>query len=213
MRATRLRSMGFFELGIERIDVHREPPLFPKIVKAVLVGGHGGGGVHLQAAGQRFEKLSRVLGRVAVIFGVLRDESRILPDGDPVLAPVAGERPPGQQFAGIPLALPVVEKRTGRKMVAQFVEQFDGELAFGGAQRVARPLGAVGVIERNKRRLTAHGQPHVSRAQLGVHRVAQRFDVTPLAIGVGLGDARRFVNSLNATSRAEIPYCTDRACR
>ena len=81
------------EFWIERIDVHREPPFFPEIVEAVLIRRHRERGVHLQAARQCFEKPPRVLARITVIFAVLGDQARILPDGNSILAPIAGERP------------------------------------------------------------------------------------------------------------------------
>ena len=69
-----------------------------------------------------------------------------------------------------------------RKMIAQLSEQLDRKLAFRGAQRVARPLGSVGIVERNESRLAAHGQAHVSRAQLGIHLLAERLQFPAIAV-------------------------------
>jgi len=81
------------EFWIERIHVHREPSLFPEIVEAVLIRRHRGRAVHLQAAGQRVEKPPGVVACVSVIFDVLSNQPRILPDGNSILAPIAGKRP------------------------------------------------------------------------------------------------------------------------
>ena len=152
---------------------------------------------HLQAAREGFEKLPRVLRRVTVIFAVLGDEAGVLPDGNAVLAPVAAERPARQRLAGIPLALSEMQQAAGRKTLAQPAQQFHGALAFHRAQRGGGPFGSVGVVERNESRLAAHGEPHVSGAQIGIHLMAEPFDCLPLLVGIGLGDARRFVDSLH----------------
>src|SRR3974390_3693442 len=59
------------------------------------------------------------------------DQIAILPDRHAVLAPIESERPAWQAFAGIPLALPVMQQPAGRKAAAQAPDQLIGKAAFG----------------------------------------------------------------------------------
>ena len=158
---------GIGELGIKRIDVDRQLAFLPQIVEDVLVCRDGESSVHLETAREGFQELPRVLRSVMVVFAVLGDEVGILPDGNPILAPVATECPARQRLAGIPLPLSEM------------------------------PFGSIVVVERNESRLPTHGEPHVSGAQIGIHLVAQFFDGMPLLGGIWLGDARRLVNPLD----------------
>jgi hypothetical protein len=90
-----------------------------------------------------------------------------------------------------------MQQTMGRETLPQPAQQFHGALAFHRPQRGRGPFGAVHVVERNESRLAAHGEPHVSGTQIGVHLMAELFDRLPLVLAIWFGDARCFVNSLH----------------
>ena len=112
---------------------------------------------------------------------LVRHESRIAPYGLAVFAPKKSQRPSRQRFAGIPFALPVVEKAARREAVTQTPDQIVGAAIFFGAERRRGPLGAVHVVDRNKRRLAADREAHIARFQVRVHLMAERFDLRATA--------------------------------
>ena len=79
-------------------------------------------------------------------------------------------------------------------LVAQLVHQRCGKASLGGAQCVSVPFSRVAVGGGHEGRLTTHGQANIAPHQLAVYRFAQSHDAGPLVVGVGLGDARGFVN-------------------
>ena len=98
----------------------------------------------------------------------------------------------------------MVQKPAGREAVAQPADQLVGQLVLPRAQGGGVPLGGVHVVDRDERRLAAHGQPHVAALQVGVDLVAQRLDLGPLLVGVRLGDARVFVDARDRHREAEL---------
>ncbi len=142
-----------------------------------------------EASGQR------LIGAVGL--GLVGDERRVAPQWFAVFAPEAVERPARQLLARIPLALPEVGEALRCVFLAQAAEQVGGTNALGRPECVGVPFGAVRVVNRDEGRFTAHGQAHVAGIELGIDAVAERLDVGPLFLGVGLGDARRFPHALD----------------
>ncbi len=169
MRASRLRSIGSSSLRIEWIHVHRQSALAPEIVERVFIGGHEERRVHFQPARQGFHKTTGIFG-ITSAAGILHREKRLIfPDRNAVLAPIAAQRPAGQRFAGIPLALSEMQQRAGREAIAEPQEKLHRQLALVRSEGAGGPLGSVRVLERDEGRLAAHGEPNVARFQLGIH--------------------------------------------
>ena len=177
------------ELGVQRIDDLRQPPFLPQMEEDVLVGGDGEVGTHLQAAGERFQELVRCGSPVQVVPGVFGEKTLVLPDGNPIFAPVTAERPAGELLTGVPLALAEMQQRAGGETVAHPVQQLYRQLALGRAHGGGRPLSAIAIVERDKRGLAAHGEAHVAYLQVYIYLVAQRFNLLPLLFAIRLGDA------------------------
>ena len=136
----------------------------------------------------------RIVDAVVMRIALVGKQRRVAPARQTVLAPVSGKRPAWQLLAGIPLTLPEVQESSRRVARRQLVHQLRGKPSFGRAKRRRIPLFAVAVQRRDERRLPAHRQPHVARGQIGIHRVAERFDIPPLLLRVGFGHARGFLH-------------------
>src|ERR1051326_3542760 len=67
---------------------------------------------------------------VAVIAAILRDQVRLGPERDVVLAPPAAIRPARQRFPGVPLALPKMKQSARREAIAQTAQQRIGAEPF-----------------------------------------------------------------------------------
>ena len=113
-RAPGARAPRVVELGVVRVDVDRELSLAPQVVPGVLVGGERELRLDAQLASERSRERGRVGGGVRSR-PRLREEVRVVPDGQAVPAEVAGQRPARQRLARIPLALPVVEQAVRRE--------------------------------------------------------------------------------------------------
>src|SRR4030095_15694325 len=114
------------------------------------------------------------------------------PDRLAVRTPETIERPAWQLLARIPLALAEMDQAPPAIALAQTVIEIGSELALGSSQRRGVPFFAVGIVDGNKRRLPADGQPHVASRKVGIDIVAKLFNGPPLCFGIGLGDPRRF---------------------
>ena len=106
-------------------------------------------------------------------------------------------------LAGVPLALTKVQEAAFAILVTQFLHQFGGVAAFGGAEGIGVPFRSVAVAGSDEGGFTAHGQAHVTGDQFGIHLIAQGHHVGPLLIGIRFGDARGFVNAGHAHVVAE----------
>ena len=107
-----LALQRILHLGLVDHDVAGQSPLTPQIVPGVLVGREKIAGIELQALREGQGKAVRGLDGGSDRLGLLRIELRVAPDRLAVLAPVAAERPARQLFAGIPLALAEMQKRS-----------------------------------------------------------------------------------------------------
>src|SRR6202000_2425642 len=83
----------------------------------------------------------------------VRDQVRVLPDRNAVLAPVKTKSPARQAFAGIPFALPVMQQSARRKTCSQFSDEFIGEAAFGRTDGRRVRFRGLDVVDRGERRL------------------------------------------------------------
>ena len=117
--------------------------------------------------------------------------------GSTVRAPVASERPAWQLFAGIPLALSLMDEAVRAVALLQPAKQIGRARALGRTERGGVPLVGVAIGRRHERRLPAHRQAHVAGGEVRVDRAPAREDRLPLRVGVGLRDARRFDDPLH----------------
>ena len=180
---------------VERVYVDWQAALTPQVVPGVFIGGlHvfvGDAELSGQCLCEAFGIVSGVVGGVALV----SKQRGVGPYGLAVSAPVDVERPAGKLLTRIPLALTKVQKAALTVFVAQFVHQFGGKKALGGAQGVSVPFGGFAVVHGHKGGLAAHGQTHVSRHQFLVNGDAQLHHLGPLLGGVWLGHAGGFVNA------------------
>ena len=123
------------------------------------------------------------------------DQLGIAPDRLAVLAPVQRERPARQAFAGVPLALAVVQQARRRVALAQAADQIVGALALGGADRGGVPLLGLVIVDRDEGRLAAERQPHVAGCQIGIDFLAQLVERGPGLVGERQRDARLLVDA------------------
>ncbi len=179
------------EPGVERIDVHRQPPFAPQVVPGVLVCGLDERRVQAQPSRQGVDEAARVGTGIRRRPPLVGEAARIVPARLAVGPPEHRQRPARQLFARIPLALPEVQEAAAAVLLAQPLHQFGRVAALGRAERVGVPLGAVAIVDRDKGRLAAHRQPHVAVAQALVDLAADDGDPRPLLVGIRPGDTRR----------------------
>ena len=183
------------EVGIEGVHVDRQPALAPQVIEGVLVAGQDMGRVQVQAPAEGEEEGAGIGIAVALALALVGEEAGILPAGLAIGPPAQGQGPARQLFAGVPLALAEVEETALAIAAPEAVDQLSGQDVLGGTQGVRIPLGAIAVVHRDEGGLAAHGQTHVPRHQLRIHRPAQGGDGRPLRLGVGLGHPRRFMDA------------------
>ena len=131
-------------------------------------------------------------------------EFGIAPDRLAVLAPVQREGPARQAFAGIPLALAVMQEAIRREALLQAANEIVGAGPLGRPDGGRIPFRGLKVVDRNEGRFAAHGKAHVVRHQIAVDGVAERVEFFPGFVGEWLGDARRFVNAVDAHVESEF---------
>ena len=192
------------EIKLQRVHVDRQGALLPQVVIHVFITGNQPLGAHTQPPGQFHRERLRLLRAEALGLLIIGDPARVMPQRQAVAAPVAGQRPARQRFAGIPLPLAVVQKTIRRETVAQLLQQPARQLALGRPHRRDGPFRAVHVVNRDKRRLAAHGQAHVARHQPHIYVMAQLLDARPLRLAVGLGDARVLVDAVHRHGEIEF---------
>ncbi len=189
-------------LGIAR-QVRGEGCLGPQLVGGVLIRRDTAGGGNAEPSGDGESEIpgSVVTGEIAallwfrlrvavliVLVVVVVDHGRrrgfgqeglVDPERNAVGPPVDGDVPSGQRFPRIPLALAVVEDRTGeprdrdREPVDEAPGDVEGEAVLGGPDGGGVPLVAGHVVDRDKGRLAAQRQAHVARHEVGVDRPAE----------------------------------------
>ncbi|MNH95826.1 hypothetical protein D3C73_484790 [compost metagenome] len=96
-----------------------------------------------------------------MVAAFLCHEVRVIPDWLAVLAPVEREGPAGKAFAGIPLALAIMEKATRGEFFAQAADQDVGLFALGRADGIRVPFLRLEIVDRDEGRLAAHGEADV----------------------------------------------------
>ncbi len=89
------------------------------------------------------------------------------------------------------------------ELLRQALEQIVAQPLLFIGQGGEMPLVAETVVERDEGRLAAHGQAHIRLVEHRVDLVAQRVDRRPFAVGIGLGDAARFVDAFQRHLVAE----------
>ena len=108
------------------------------------------------------------------------------------------------EFAGVPLALAVVQQAAAREARAQTPRQLVCDLALGRAQRGRVPFRGGAVAQGHEGRLAARAEAHVAGREPVLHGGACRQDRLPLRVAVGPGDTRGLVEALNAHGYREI---------
>ncbi len=192
------------QLGLQRVDVHRQPPFPPEIVPDVFVRGDGMLRADPQQVGELHDEAPRLRLAVPVVDRLVGDERVVFPDRQAVAPPPATERPARQRFAGIPFALSEMQQTAGCKLLLQTLDQDPGQPALPGTESGEVPFGAVHVVDGHERRLASHREPHVAAGKLPVDVVAARVDGPPLLLGVRLRHARRFVDPPHGHLVAEL---------
>src|SRR5580698_7505465 len=96
----------------------------------------------------------------------LREQRAIVPQGNAIGAPIASESPARQGFARIPFALPVMQKAARCEALSQAIQQALGERPLLGTQRRDIPLSSVHIVDGNEGGFAAHGEAHVSGADI-----------------------------------------------
>ena len=193
------------EPGIEHINIDRQLLLAMDEVHRILISLEGplridaqpGRDIEYEFAGLR-DGRDRVragarhqVRQTRMIVNFRRQYRQIADDRLAVASPEPVERPARQLLARIPFALPVVQQTLIALTGAQPLQQFGRQPALVGAQRLGIPLGAVAVVDRHESGLTALGQAHVARDQIGIDLAPERIDRLPLQRIVGFGDPRR----------------------
>src|SRR5271167_4396392 len=99
-------------------------------------------------------------GNAPGILFFIRYECLVFPNRHAIFAPVTSQRPAGQRFARIPLALPEVKQCAGSEAVVEPAEEIEGEGALVGAEGGGIPFGAVRIVKRNEGWFSPHREPH-----------------------------------------------------
>ena len=176
---------------VERIDISRQTPLAPQIVIGILESREDMFRIKRQLLGNALHEAFGMLAGHAVIALFVGIERRRTPDRLAVLAPETVEAPARQLFAGIPFTLAEVHQTVRRITLTQTMKQFRGVNPLGRAERSSIPFGAIRVVDRDEGWFTALGQTDIVFLQSLVDLVPETLDLTPLFVGVWLGDARR----------------------
>ncbi|MCY1214496.1 hypothetical protein D9M72_263100 [compost metagenome] len=192
------------ELGVEGVDVHRQAAFAPQVVVGVLVAGLDVALGEAQLVRQHGGEAARVLARVVRGKALVGEQLGVVPQRLAVGAPEDRQRPARQLLARVPLALAEMQEAALAVLGAQLVHELGGVAALGGAERVGVPFGRVAVAGGHVGGLTAHREAHVAGHEARIDRVAEREHLGPLFFGVGLGDARRFVDARDLHLVAEF---------
>ena len=196
--------LGVLQTGVFRGDVFRQIAFLDDPVCRVLIGRHHVFGRQAQFCGDGLQQRLRLRRRHAAIGSLGGDQGGVMPDRLAVAPPVQRKGPARQGFAGIPLALTVMQETARRETVAQPADQVIGKEAFGGADGIGVPFARLEIIDGNKGRLAPHGQAHIARRQRCIHFAAQRVKLCPGGIGKGHGDARVFGHAGDTHVKGEI---------
>src|SRR5262245_1882216 len=113
------------------------------------------------------------------------------PDRLTVDAPETVERPACELLARVPFTLAEMNQALSPVALAQTMIQIGGQPALVRSQRRSVPFFAVGVIDRYKRRLSTHRQPHVPSREVGIDIVAELIDGPPFFFAIRLCDPGR----------------------
>ena len=90
-----------------------------------------------------------------------------------------------------------MQRRAGGEAVLEATGEIAGKTTLVRAKRGEIPFLAIHVVNRNECRLAAHRQANVALEKVLIDLVAERLDLLPLLIGVGLGDARGLDDALD----------------
>ena len=190
-----LAVLGSLQPRVARGQVHRELPFPAQVGEGVFVGRHDVVGAGAHPVRQRPDQPFRVRRTVTVVVREVGEQCAVPPQRLAVRAPVAAERPARQRFAGVALALAVVQHAARTERRLQAPQKLFGQPAFGGTEGVVVPLGALHVVDRHEGRLAPHREPHVVVGQGPVDRPPQPVDGRPRGLRIGPGDPRRLAQA------------------
>ena len=140
-------------------------------------------GTHLEAARKSFNE-SESIGRAKIVFTIFaRDEADILPNRNAIDTPIAAQRPARHGLAGIPLALPVMEKPTGSQPFAETLNERQAASSLHRSAGIDVPLRALRVVDADVRWLATHRQAHILRFQFFVDAMRDFSDPQPVLVG------------------------------
>ena len=181
---------GVVQLGVKRVNVHRQAPLAPQVIPDILIRTLHVVGRNAQLDCQRARESFGIVGAVMRRVALIGEKRRVGPNFLFVGAPVNVQRPTRELLAWVPLALPKMQETALTVLIAELFDQLGGKAPFSGAKRIGIPFGGVPVTDCHKGGFTAHGQAHVAQCQFFVNRRAERHYVSPLFRCVGLGHSR-----------------------
>ncbi len=182
--------------SLQWIQIRWQVVFFPQGMKDIFKSGNQIGIADAKFKGQVSGELFSLLDSAMVIDIIPGQKLFITPQWEAITAPIAFERPAGQQFTRIPFSLPVVQNTSRSKRFAQPQQQIPGQLAFFLPQSGCIPLGRLHIINGDKRRLSAHGQAYIALLQTLIDITAQPVDTCPLIFAIGQCDAGIFVDTL-----------------
>ena len=192
---------------------------------------HHGGRIEAERRGELTEKFAPVSGSCAtgsrrgLIYRpglaarrcgrrrIVGDEFALLPDRLAVVPPDHVERPPRQRLTRIPLPLPLEKQASRSKPVKQPAGEIAGPKPLVEPERGGVPFGSIEVVNRDKRGLTPHREPHVTGHERRVDVVSNGQDPPPLRVGEGPGRARALGQPRQPHLETKLgPAGIDRAC-
>ncbi len=180
----------------QRIEVDGDFAFFQRPVQRVFVTRRERVGVHGQVLHEFVRELFGVFVGEAVV-GFLGDEVVVLPNCLTVGAPVERVLPAWKRLAGVPFSLPELQQPAVGKAFFQAQSQVVGKLALQRPVGHRIPLVGLEVIDGNESRLAAHRHADIMVLQVVLDCVSHFHHLLPLRLGVGLGDARVFVDAEN----------------
>ena len=201
--AKTLTLQRIIQFAVGRVQVDGQPALLPQVITYIFIAGHNQPGINTQLASQGMDKGFTSLARQFSRCTLIGQPLVVVPQGQAVLPPVQRQGPARQWLTGIPFALADMHQAVAGIMTLQAPEQLVCEFAFVISQGLGIPLGAVHIVDGDKRWLTAHGQAHIIRGQLPVDFHCQLLDLLPLDICIGFGDPRIFIDARHTVFKVE----------
>ena len=184
-----------FEVNRLGVQVGGNLAFLPQEISQILKSGDPIPVGDSQPFGQLLCKPFSLAALVTVVFGFQAQSVIIVPNRQPVLAPITSLFPPRQRLTGVPLALAKLQDRPRGKLILEAQQEVVGPLPFVGAVGGGVPFRRFVVVHGNEGWFTADGQADIFGGQYLVHLEAQVVDLLPIFQGIGLGDPGVFMDA------------------